>query len=77
MNSRAKGQRGEREWAEWLNEHFGLTARRGQQHRGGPDSPDVIGGIPGTHPEVKRTQHLRLPEALASAIVRLGARRLP
>lgn len=40
-NSRAKGARGEREWAKVLT-RMGFPARRGQQFAGGPDSPDVV-----------------------------------
>lgn len=56
INSRAKGCRGELEWAKVLREHGYADARRGQQHAGGPDSPDVVGGIPGTHCEAKRVE---------------------
>jgi Holliday junction resolvase len=56
VNSRDKGKRGEREWAEFLRDYFGLQARRGVQYSGGPLSPDVVGGWRGTHPEVKFTQ---------------------
>lgn len=68
-NSRAKGCRGEREWRDFLREHLNCPdARRGQQYAGGPDSPDVVGGIPGTHPEVKRTEKLSLYPAMEQAI---------
>lgn len=60
--SRDKGKRGEREFAALLREH-GYDARRGVQYCGGPDSPDVT-GLPGIHIEVKRTESLRLYEAL-------------
>lgn len=68
MNSRDKGARGEREWAEFLNKNFGLKARRGVQFSGSPDSPDVQGSWPGTHPEVKRVENLDLPKAVAQAV---------
>ncbi len=55
MNSRAKGARGEREFAEYLRAH-GFQARRGQQFAGGQDNPDVISDIPGVHWEVKRVE---------------------
>ena len=55
MNSRAKGARGEREFAEYLR-GFGIEARRGQQFAGGPDSPDVVTNIDGIHIEVKRVE---------------------
>lgn len=66
MNSRNKGKVGEREWAEWLRKH-GLEARRGQQHAGGPDSPDVVGGFVGTHCEVKRREALNIHAAIDQA----------
>ena len=53
MNSRDKGKRGEREAAKWWREHGFQNAARGQQHKGGPDSPDVV-NVPGIHLEVKR-----------------------
>lgn len=61
-NSRAKGAEGEREWANVLKEH-GYEARRGQQYKGGSDSPDVI-GLPGIHQEVKRVEAFRLYPSL-------------
>ena len=68
VNSRQKGAQGEREWAKWLRDNLGiLDARRGCQHAGGPDSPDVI-GLAGTHAEVKRGQRLNLWAAMYQAI---------
>lgn len=61
--SREKGKRGENEAAQFLREHGFTDSRRGQQYRGGPDSPDVF-GVPGLHIEVKRTETLRLYDAL-------------
>ena len=61
-NSRRKGKNGELEVAKILREH-GYDARRGQQYKGGGDSPDVI-GIPGFHLEVKRVEQLRLKSAI-------------
>lgn len=67
MNSRRKGKVGELQAAEFFREH-GLTARRGQQFKGGPDSPDVVvDELPGWHVEVKRTEKLQLYEALEQA----------
>ena len=66
-NSRAKGIRGELELAAFFREH-GIDARRGQQHAGGGDSPDVVHGLKGIHAEAKRTEQLRLWEALDQAI---------
>ena len=56
INSRRKGVVGELEFAHLL-QGYGLDARRGQQFKGGPDSPDVIcPGLPDVHFEVKRAQ---------------------
>lgn len=65
--SRNKGKIGERELARLLSAE-GFEARRGVQFRGGADSPDVICPcLPGIHFEVKRTERLRLYDALAQA----------
>lgn len=63
---RDKGKRGEREWAAALGA-LGFPARRGQQFSG-IGGADVVGGIPGTHAEVKRTERLRIHEAVAQAV---------
>lgn len=52
--SRNKGKLGEREWSKILRALGCLKCVTGRQHHGGPDSPDVRYGIPGTHAEVKR-----------------------
>lgn len=73
MNSREKGKRGEREWAEKLRA-LGLKARRGAQFSGSPDSPDVVGGWDGTHAEVKRVENLDIPKAVQQAVRDCGAK---
>jgi len=65
--SRNKGASGERELARELSRLLGVDARRGQQHCGGPDSPDVKIDIPDLHIECKRTERLRLYEAMEQA----------
>ena len=66
-NSRAKGARGEREFAAFLREH-GFDARRGQQFAGGADSPDVVSAsLSWLHIEVKRVEHFNLAKACAQA----------
>lgn len=67
-DSRGKGKRGELEVAKLLEAH-GFEARRGQQHRGGPGTPDVIHSIIGVHIEVKRTERFRMYAALHQAEV--------
>ncbi len=62
MNSRRKGAVGERELAKILRE-YGYDAHRGQQYKGGADSPDVT-GIPGYHIECKRVEALNVERAM-------------
>lgn len=71
VNSRAKGARGELELRDFLRSH-GYEARRGQQHSGGADSPDVITNLPGVHIEAKRTEALSVYVAMAQAIKDAG-----
>ena len=66
--SRDKGKRGEREAAAELGELLGVDARRGAQHRGGPDSPDVVLDGVRLHVEAKRSERLSLYAALGQAI---------
>ena len=66
MNSRSKGKAGELEAAHFLSELFKLAVRRGQQFKGGADSPDVV-GLPGLHLEVKRVEKLNVENALRQA----------
>lgn len=66
INSRQKGARGEREFAEQLRQ-AGHEARRGQQFSGSPDSPDVVSNLP-FHFEVKRTESLSLYTAMEQAM---------
>lgn len=78
INSRAKGARGEREFAnDVLKELWGLQdARRGQQFSGSPDSPDVL-GLPGVHFEVKRVERLNLAAAQKQAVDDAGFENVP
>lgn len=66
MNSRAKGARGERELAKVLRDNGFPDARRGQQFKGSPESPDVI-ALDGIHIECKRVERLNVSEAMAQA----------
>ena len=56
---REKGKRGEREVVA-LMRAYGFEARRGQQYRGGGDSPDIIHNIRGVYIEVKFREQLSL-----------------
>jgi len=76
INSRNKGKVGELELAALLKEHGYADAHRGQQFKGGGDSPDVA-GIPGLHIECKRVEALQLYPALAQAHRDAGAGTIP
>jgi Holliday junction resolvase len=75
INSRAKGARGEREWASYLRDQ-GWTAERGAQHAGRAkdtrglvsEAPDVLTNCPHLSFEVKRVEKLQLDNAMAQAI---------
>lgn len=71
MNSKQKGKRGELEACKIINQVLGVEARRGVQYQGSPDSPDVITAL-GIHFEVKRTNKLRLWQALQQSIQDAG-----
>ena len=64
--SRNKGKVGEREVVAMLKE-YEFEARRGQQFRGGDDSPDIIHDICNVHIEVKRTEQFNLYKAMEQA----------
>lgn len=67
MNSKQKGARGEREFAKACRE-YGYEVRRTAQYCGNTgDASDCV-GLPGIHIEVKRTERLRLTEAMDQAI---------
>jgi len=71
-NSRAKGCRGEVEFAKELG-FFGINARRGQQSYGSSITPDVIHDMPGVWFEVKFNEKMYacsrlLDEALEQAM---------
>jgi len=71
MNSKDKGKRGEREFAELLRKN-GIDARRGVQYSGNPESPDVVTELKDYHFEVKRTEKFNLYKAMRQAIKDAG-----
>lgn len=75
INSRTKGKRGELELSR-LFRSWGYDTRRGQQFKGGADSPDVV-GLPYIHVECKRVERLDLEGALLQAHRDAGAGLLP
>lgn len=75
--SRDKGKRGEREAAAELGQLLGVTARRGVQYHGGPDSPDVVLDGVAIHVEAKRTERLTLWPAIDQAVADAPAGSVP
>ena len=77
VQQRRKGVEGEQE----LARHFiqeGFVARRGQQHRGGPDAPDVIvDDLPWLHVECKRTEKLNVYDAMVQAMHDCAGQHMP
>ena len=67
MNSKAKGGRGEREWAAFCRDQGFTEAQRGTQFKGGFDSPDCV-GLPLIHQEVKRVERLNIHAAMRQSI---------
>ena len=65
--SRDKGARGELELAKTLTRVLGISARRGRQFSGSPDSPDVVADWPGVHIECKRVETFNAYKALDQA----------
>jgi len=65
-SQREKGKRGEREAARELTRLLGVPVTRSQQYKGGQHSADLVGAA-GLHVEVKRTERLRLYEAMEQA----------
>jgi len=76
INQRAKGARGERQWAKYLRDH-GIDARRGVQYQGGENSPDVVSELGDVHFEVKNTERLRLHNAMKQAKRDAGDKKFP
>jgi hypothetical protein len=66
MMSKRKGKSGESEVAHLLSD-TGFPARRGQQFKGTPDSPDVVCESLPLHIEVKRTEKLSLYPVIEKA----------
>ena len=67
VNSKQKGARGERELAKILREYGYEGAKRSQQYCGANGDADVIDALPGIHIECKRTEKLKLYDAVEQA----------
>ena len=66
MNSKRKGSGGERELAQLLRDAGYDAHRNEQRYTGGRNNQDV-GGLPGYHIEVKRTERFSLYAAMEQA----------
>lgn len=75
INSCSKGKRGERAWRDFLRA-FGVSARRGRQFSGSPDSPDVVSDD-GFHWEVKWVENLNVWKAIEQAVCDAGKDKVP
>ena len=86
MNSKEKGNRGERELLRILQER-GIFALRNQQGRtagalipkGGKENPDILADVRGIrlHVECKRAERLNLYEAVQQAVNDANGKALP
>ena len=74
-NPKRKGSAGERELIKILRSHGYDSQRNNQQYVGGKDNPDIT--LPGCHVECKRTEKLRLYDAMAQAIHDANGKSLP
>jgi len=76
VNAKSKGGRGEREFAALCREQGYSDVCKGQQFKGGIDSPDVR-GLPHVHIEVKRTERLNIHNAMAQSVRDSGGQAIP
>lgn len=76
INSRSKGVKGEHEVRDLFRAR-GYVAKRGQQHEGGSDSPDVMHSIEWLHVEVKRTESLSIYKAMRQATEDADVEKIP
>lgn len=77
INSKLKGKNGELELSHYLTER-GFPARRGQQFKGTPDSPDIIcDSLSSYHIECKRVEKLNVDNAMNQSIQDSGEDQIP
>jgi hypothetical protein len=68
INSKRKGKTGELEACQALRDTLGIDAARSQQFCGAAGDADLSTSMDGVHFEVKRTEALRLYDAMAQAV---------
>jgi Holliday junction resolvase len=77
VNGKQKGKRGELELAHFLTDH-GHPARRGQQFKGTPDSPDVeCESLGFLNIECKRVENLNINKAMDKSREDAGESQIP
>jgi len=75
INSRSKGARAEREWAEYCREHFGLADAYRTAQRVGTGTSNDVETWPLTHCECKRVERLNVEDAMKQAEADCGLTR--
>ena len=75
INSKKKGNKGEREFASLCREYGFIETRRGQQYCG-IEGKDIV-GLPGYHVEVKRVERLNISKAMEQAERDAGKEEVP
>ena len=77
INSKQKGKSGELELSHYLSDK-GFPAKRGQQFKGTPDSPDIIcDSLSQYHIECKRVEKLNIDQAMNQSIEDSGENQIP
>ncbi len=78
INSRQKGKRIELDACKFLRSFAGVEARRGQQFKGGADSPDIVTNIPGVYFEVKGVEGMDVgTKVLSDAVYKVSVEARP
>jgi Holliday junction resolvase len=78
INSRQKGKVGELELVQFLKRYGYDDARRGQQFKGSPDSPDIeCESLAEYHIECKRVERLQIYSAIEQANGDSGESQIP
>lgn len=78
INSRQKGKSGELELVHYLKDRGYDDARRGQQFKGSPDSPDIeCESLGQYHIECKRVERLQLYSAMEQSEADAGEHQTP
>lgn len=78
INSRQKGKAGELELVHFLKKYGYDDARRGQQFKGSPDSPDIeCESLREYHIECKRVERLQIYNAMEQASQDAGQDQTP